>query len=310
MSQSGTQIETGSYAVTTVYSMPWSKKTTTTNSKAKRTRVDKKIQHEIFEECSKITQDPYWTGKLKDCARNKFPRGFSYKNGMLIHRRGNKVTRKLIPNIPAEALSICLSFFKSEGGIMSANDRKTIQKEEENRLLSSINDNELTWKDIKTPKIKELLISEYISELADRMGFDKQEKMELSTTIKSGFMLKYFNSKNVNMKDGKISDIDGLVYDKNKNYFYIDTKLTNKRPGRKVKGLGIEKTYKKPKVSFMSNWEKYLQNIEKRNINRGSNFQVIESSKSNSISHSGDLFLSTVSSNDQGSNFTYSNDSI
>ena len=109
MSKSSNQINTGSYAVTTVYSVPWSKKTPTT-SKVKRKRPEKKVVNEIFEECSKITTDPYWISIFKDCARDKFPRGFSYKNGLITHRRGNKINRVTIPNFPTEAYSVAIEY--------------------------------------------------------------------------------------------------------------------------------------------------------------------------------------------------------
>ena len=283
MSSASNQIKTGSYAVTTVYSMPWSKKTASA-PKTKRKKVEKKVVHEIFEFCADLTNDPYWISVFNECARVKFPRGFSYKNGLLIHRKGNKLKRIPIPNSPHEAYSISVSFFKNAAGLMSGIDRKKLQKEEEERLLELVNTKELEWKDIKTERVKEILISEFVADLAIKMEFDKYKKIELSTTVKSGFMLKYFTGKNIIMEEGKVVKIDGLVYDKEKSRFFIDPKYTAKRPGRKVKGLGIEPVAKKAKVSFISNWEKYLQSLDGKNDE--GDFQVIEGS---TISFSGDL---------------------
>ena len=280
MSGTDNQIKTGSYAVSTVYSMPWSKKPVSV-PKTKRKRAEKKIAHEIFETCSQLTKDSYWVSIFRDCARDKFPRGFSYKNGLLIHRRGNKLKRALIPNSPYEAFSVSVSFFKNAAGLMSFEDRKKIQKEEEGRLLEAMNLNDLKWKDIKAERVKEILVSEFISELAKKMEFDNDRKKDLGTTIKTGFMLKYFTSKNIVMSEGKVTDIEGLIYDKTLNQFYIDPKYTTKKPGRKVKGLGIEPVKKKPKVSFIGNWEKYLQNLDKKNI--PDNLQIIEGSTSYSF---------------------------
>ena len=282
MSATSNQIKTGSYAVTTVYSMPWAKKTVATPA-PKRKKVEKKVVHEVFEECSELTKDTYWISIFKECARDKFPRGFSFKNGLMVHRRGNKIKRVIIPNnSPHEAFSIVVSFFKNSGGLMSIIDRKKLQKEEEERMLELTTTKDLQWKDIKTERVKEILISEYISEISLKKGFNKEKKIELSTTVKSGFMLKYFTGKNITMEDGKVTDITGLIYDKDKNRFYIDPKLTTKRPGRKVKGLGIEPVRKKPKASFISNWDKYLQGLDKANDD---NFDVIEGS---GLSLSGD----------------------
>lgn len=289
MSHANTQINTGSYAVTTVYSMPWTKKTSTA-TKTTKTRAEKKVVHEIFEKCANLTNDKYWISIFKSCARDKFPRGFQYKNGLLIHRRGNKTTRILIPESPTEASSICISFFKQASGLMSASDRRRIQKEEEERLLEKINSREMTWKDIKAERVKELLISEYISELSRASGFDNDQKKELATTIKKGFMLKYFQSKHITMEHGKISSIQGLIFNKDTNAFYIDSRLMKKKPGRKVKGLGIERAPVKPKGTPIALWEKYLDNLEKKIHGKKShNFQIIDRTRSGSASYSGEF---------------------
>ena len=307
MSHADTQIKTGSYAVTTVYSMPWTKKTTPA-AKTKRKKVEKKVVHEIFERCADLTKDQYWIAIFRGCAREKFPRGFQYKNGLLIHRRGNKTVRVLIPEeSPTEAFSLCLSFFKNASGLMSTFDRKRIQKEEENRLLDEISEKEITWKDIKVERVKELLISEYISDVAHASGFDAGRKKELATTIKRGFMLKYFGSKNIVMEGGKIISIQGLIYNKDTNEFFIDPRLSIKRPGRKVKGLGIERTESKLKSSPIVLWEKYLENLEKKINGTGHNFQVIGNGHSG-ISRSGNSTSGTRSGSGQEGSTSYSGD--
>jgi len=288
MSNVNTQIKTGSYAVTTVYSMPWNKKKKT-NTKLSQKKRDKKIIHEIFERCAEMTNDQYWVSIFKACARDKFPRGFQFKNGLLIHRRGNKTTRVMIPETTVEALSQCISFFKNASGIMSSSDRKRIQKQQEGRILEELNSLDIKWKDIKADRVKELLISEYISDLARINGFDSEQKKELITTVKKGFMLKYFQSKHITMENGKISYIKGLIYNKESKEFHIDPQLKLKNPGRKIKGLGIERVPNKPRGTPMELWEKYLINLEKKiKGKRARNFQVIDSTSSGSNSYSSD----------------------
>jgi hypothetical protein len=274
MTGTNSQIKTGSYAVTTVYSMPWTKKENTTVKTVKK-RVEKKVVHEIFEKCSELTDDEYWVSVFKSCAREKFPRGFQYKNGMLIHRKGSKTIRVLIPDSVSEALSASISFFKSAGGLMSVTDKKKLQKEEENRLLEQTSSEEITWKDIKIERIKEVLISEFISDLSIKNGLDENQKKELSTVIKVGFILKCFGSKNIIMDKGKIIEIQGLTRSETK--FTIDPVLL-KSIGRKVKGLGIESSHIKTKTSPIILWEKYLDNLEKKRNTKGSNFNIIDNS--------------------------------
>lgn len=299
MSSSNNYIKTGSYAVTTVYSMPWSKKKPT-ETKTKRKRVEKKIMHPIFEECAELTDDNYWVRTLYDCARGKFPRGFYFKNGLLTHRRGNKMKRVQVPNSPHEALSVTLSFFKTSAGMMSSRDRKRIQKEEEEKMVNSMNNHLITWKDIKTDKIKDILISEYVTEISKNLNYTKDQKKELITTIRCGFMLKYFGSNDINMKDGKIVSINGFLYDKSENMYYIDPNIINKSKKKTTTGLGLDPIIPKT-TSFISSWEKYLISLQKKNHGQSQNFRINESNKS---SNSGELYSSGDTPNDTDNSYT------
>ena len=295
MANTNGQLQTGSYAVTTVYSMPWTKKVSkTTTTTTSRKKNERKVVNEIFEKCAEISKDKYWIDIFKGCARERFPRGFQYQNGLLIHRKGNKTVRIEIPNSPAEASSICTNFFKNTAGLMSITDRKRLQKEEEERLLESIINREITWKDIKTERVKELLICDYISDLCKTRNYDTENRKELTTIIKRGFMLKYFTSKNIVMEHNRIIDIEGLIFNEKENMYYIDSKLKNKKIGRSVKGLGMEKRKEKNKGSPIVLWEKYLDNLEKKIHGKVSNFNVIHSSSSLDNSSNGSYDLTSA----------------
>lgn len=268
------QMKAGSYAVTTVYSMPWVKKETST-IKIKKKKAEKKVVNEVFERCSEITDDEYWISIFKSCARDKFPRGFQYKNGLMTHRRGSKITRVEIPNNTTEAFYTSTNFFKTSAGLMSQMDKKRLQKEQEDKMLDEAISSEISWKDIKIERVKELLISEYISDIAVKNKLSECEKNELATTIKIGFMLKYFASKNIIMEKGRIVDIQGLI--KTDSGYEIDPKLVTKMDGRKIRGLGIEKTMTKIKNSPILLWDKYLDNLEKK-ITGKKNFRNLEGS--------------------------------
>lgn len=259
---------TGSYAVTTTYSLPWKKKTRIDMMKPKTKNKKKNARtviHPIFEKCSALTNDKFWISVFQNCARGRFPRYFSFKNNLITYRKGNKTQRLLITNSPSEAFTSSIGFFQEAGGILSSADRKKRQTEEEERMLEiSMSKDDITWKDIKMDKIKEVLISEFIDDLALKMCFEKDEKNELVTTVKKGFMLKYFTTGDVYMEDGRIMEIDGLIYNEDTNQYEIDSQYITKRPGRKVRGLGIEKNLDKKHIDFMELWTKYLENLEEK----------------------------------------------
>ena len=216
---SNTNIQTGSYAVTTVYSMPWAKKKRTVKKVDKK--QTKKIVHELFLQVSEISDDPYWQTIFKNCAINKFPRGFFYTAGMMTHRKGKKVTRKEIPSDPYEAYETCTAFFKDSAGILSPKDKVQLQKEEEEKVAKSMYVIR-TWKDVKSDKLKNLLINNYVNYLCDKHNYDNEQKKYLKTTIRTGILLKYFNEKNIIIHDGRIKNIEGLIYDEDKAMYIID----------------------------------------------------------------------------------------
>jgi hypothetical protein len=288
MSSSKTQIKTGSYAVTTVYSVPWTKKKTKTDITPRRKIAEKKILHDIFEKCSELTDDQYWITVFKDCAHGKFPRGFSFNYGILIHRKGNKKVTEVIPNIPSEALEISMKFFKDYAGLMSIADRKKIQKEHDERLLESFLNNEMSWKDIKTARTKEVLISEYVTDLATKSGYNEDQRKELITIIKAGFMLKYFESNNIEMSQGRITNIIGLIYDSETNKYDIDPALTKRKIKKVVDGLGLQSKPKQTNISFMTNWSKYISSLDNSRSKRPTRKKKINTYDSNSLS--GDLY--------------------
>jgi len=266
-------VRPGSYSVSVNFSLPWNKTQASYSigETKKRKKTLKPVIHEIFEKCSELTEDRIWISTFKECARGKFPRGFSYKNGFLLFKKGNKISRCEISQSISEILFTTKDFFYKMGGIMSAEDKKKLKEKEEEKLSEKELLKEYTWKDIKTEKLKEILINEFIKNISLELEFDQEEKNEFTTTVKKGFLLKYFNHKNVIMSDFKIIKIEGLIYNKEYREYEIDEQYINERKSKKNgTGLGIEKDEKKSEVNFLSLWEKYLDCLENKRIKKSS----------------------------------------
>ena len=237
----------------------------------KRKKTLKPILHPIFEKCAQLADDKFWYDTFMDCARGKFPRGFIYKNNLMTFRKANKLSRLEVSNYAPDAYSATIEFFNTTIGMMSAQDKKRVKKMEEERLLEKLNNStDITWKSIKTEKMKDILICEFIETLTNKLNLNDNEKKELITTIKKGFMLKYFTGSNIEMENGRISEIDGLICD-NKNgkvEISIDPVYMTRRPTRSFSGLGIEKSDDKPQIDFLEIWSKYLSSLENKRNNK------------------------------------------
>jgi hypothetical protein len=186
-----------------------------------------------------------------------------------MHKKGNKIVRCEIPDSYSEAFFTSKEFFRVSGGIMSAEDQKRMKQFEEEKLAEQEAKKKYEWKDIKTEKLKEILINEFIKDLATKMNFNEEEKKELITTVKKGFLLKYFNSKNVIMSGFKIVEIDGLIYNEEIREYEIDPRyIQNRKSKKENKGLGIEKTDDSPELNFLKMWEKYLDSLETKSVKK------------------------------------------
>jgi len=280
------------YLTTKTYNLQWNKKTKIDMVKSKNKKNARGIIYPLFEKCACLTNDNFWISIFQNCSRGRFPRYFFFKNNLLTYRKANKTKRIIITNSASEAFTITIRFFQEFGGILSESDMKKRQRNEEERMLELANNQDLNWKDIKIDKIKEVLISEFINDLAVKMELNRDEKNELITTIKKGFMLKYFGNNDVYMEDGRILQIDGLFFNKNINRYEIDPDYIKYRPGRKINGLGIQKSINYSQIDFMELWSKYLENLEKKRFRKIKTY----SSSYSSTNQSSDEYSSISSS--------------
>lgn len=268
-------VRPGSYSVSVNFALPWKKDkpANAIGENKKRKKTLKPIIHPIFEKCAGLTEDNFWISTFNDCSRGKFPRGFNYKNNILLHKKGNKLARCELSDSPSEVFFTTREFFRVAAGIMSAEDRKRFKQLEEEKLAEKEAKKEYKWKDIKTERLKEILINEFINNLAIKLDFDEDEKNELITTVKKGFLLKYFNSSNVIMAGFKIVEIDGLLYNEENREYEIDSRyINNKKIKKGGTGLGIEKTEKKTDVDFLTMWEKYLDCLDNKKVKKSTSY--------------------------------------
>ena len=259
----------GNYSISISYGLPWKKKPEPAVTDKKRKKTLRPIINPIFEKCANLTEDKFWQTLFMDCARGKFPRGFTFKNGLITYKKGSKSFKLEISDSPAAAYSATMNFLQTVAGIMSVTDRQKLQKLEEEKLLTELEkENDITWKQVRTEKLKDILINEFIKDLATKMNFNEEENKELTTTVKKGFILKYFGSNNVKMKDGKIIEIEGLIYNEETKEYEIDEDYVQAKSIRKSNKLGIEKGEDKPMINFMELWTKYLENLSNKRVKK------------------------------------------
>jgi len=199
---------------------------TNSNYKPRRTRTSK-ILYPIFKECSSKIDDPFWKTTFIQCSCGKFPRGIKLKDNFLIFKKNKKIQQIELSTNLEEIIQICISIFKNISGLSSKLDIQK-QREEIEKNLKDIPEEELTWKSIKGSKCKKYLINKYVNTLGDILQLNNNQKNELKTLINMGLLLDIINSSNIILKNNEINKIENLNYDTNSGKFILENKKQKK----------------------------------------------------------------------------------
>lgn len=257
----------------------------------KRKKTLKPIINPIFEKCAELTDDNFWKGIFMDCARGKFPRGFTFKNNLICFRKASKMTRLEVSASPMQAFQESKEFFQKFGGLLSEKDQlKLKQLEEEKLLQEAIFNEDITWKDVKSEKFKDILIIEFIEKLSSEYELGYDEKNELITNIKKGFMLKCFTASNIEMEKGKIVEIEGLIVNPTTKKSEIDPDLIKYKTNRIYYGSGLEKEEETPEINFLDTWAKFLLSLENKRTKNTQTFSTSYSTRNNDESLSNSYY--------------------
>jgi len=251
----------GSQAISTIDFEEWIKEK---DVEVKPKKKKKEIINTIFVDFIKNTNDDFWVEKFTNASIGKFPAKFSYSNGILKYKKGNKFFSKELINGDLETKIECLNFFNTHG-IFSTNDiyksKITEPDEKQNEVL--------TWEN-SSEKVKELLISYYINDMNIVMSLTKLQSKQLIQTIYIGVSFKILTKSDFIVDNNRIIKINNILWDNINNKFLIDKSIqissskceNSKSKNRKILKNNVE-NYNNSK------WNKYIAllntKIEKNN---------------------------------------------
>jgi len=198
----------------------------------------------IFEDCAKLTSDPYWKDILLAAAQNRFPKGIKYdiKTNTLFIRTvlpSNKIITDPVPlgTTPQSTIQNFLDVFKDRLEIFSPMDKFTKKAEMDEQQNSKMADLSKPWKDLKPRSLKELILGRFIVHLKEKYGLTDQEAKRAYVTLQVGFQLKRLTTEDVVYENGVILEIHGFVYENNEFKITKGLACTNKKekknPSRK-----------------------------------------------------------------------------
>lgn len=165
----------------------------------------------VFVECCKYTKDDYWINKLKSASKGKFPKNIRFCDGCLVYRKKNKMEKIHLSHDPKTRFQQIKEFYHKYGVRLSSSDIDS-QKKIRDDALSVILQID-SWKSVKRPKLKRVLIYEYAKRKTEEMGLYGLFPHNMVDVISIGIDTKSISNDDIVMADGKIHKIDGIEFD-------------------------------------------------------------------------------------------------
>jgi hypothetical protein len=184
------------------------------------------VEFPIFDKINEMETDPYWKSLFDEAATGKFPRNFKFQNNTMNYKIRSKNTELKILDSTTEDLedSVVLlkKFFLDTAGIVSPEDLRRRKKEEEKRISEMIQNEVVSWNQIRSEKQRMIMISLYVENLGKEYKLTIEERKGLVQNIRIGILGGYFNSDNIHVVGNQIETIVGLEYNETLKEFEIN----------------------------------------------------------------------------------------
>ena len=203
----------------------------------------------VFMKIRRYIDDDYWKSFLEELAINKFPKGFSFKDGYLIYRKPGKTYKTKLDDDREIAGKQTIEFFHEYASKYSPDEKKIVVEE----------DYEITWKGLKNLE-KYVYIEDYIKRMKSKWKLNQEEFAYFSNEITNGINNGSIKSNRIILKGKGIKKIEDVEFDRDTREFEI--KLTSRRTNTKSKAS-------KRVDPLVKQWIKYLKKIQShRNIKK------------------------------------------
>lgn len=219
-------------------------------------KKQKDVVYPIFQECCKHFKDEFWIKLFDDLSRSKCPKGVLIYNGVISSTyKRNGFSFNFSEQSADTIIKELPNLLKNSVHIYSNKD--IINKEADINIADSeyMNAKETDdWKKVKNRRMKENLITNYCLAMKKKYKLKYKETKHLYDLIKESlFDLKTQKSDDVEMKNGEISKIEDICYDKSAKNF-VNKRFLNFK----------EETAKKEQTNILHvKWKNYVSTIVK-----------------------------------------------
>ena len=217
--------------------------------------IKKEIIYPIFLECFEYTTDSFWENIFEDLSYGKCPYGtYINKNFLCCNYKDKEFSYKIEKKNPLQLYTDIYNLFAKKLGLLSSRD-KLKKKLDFNNIEEELKFNKNKWTDIRKKNIKDLLIENYVIDMKNKYSLSNKQSKNLLSSIFIGMIFKVINIKDICYNDGKINNINGIQFEKNKiiydkNIYDFD--------------INFQKCILIDKPIMSENWNKYISNLKKK----------------------------------------------
>lgn len=244
------------------------------------------IVNPCFVAMSAMCIDPFWKTTFTDASYGKFHRGFRFDsaNANLTYKLKNKTKScNIVDRSVYDSILIVQKFMNDTAGIMSATDVDNRKKYLDRLRIQNTDDIIDSWGRIKSENHKQILICGFVEMVSKYYNLCESEIDQLSETIRLGVAIKKFDLTNIQMNNGAITNINGLVRRPN-GTFEIDPNIIMKTKPHKTHVKTVvcedddEDNIVYGKVNILKKFSKLLDTISKKGIIKSNaNLRINES---------------------------------
>lgn len=191
------------------------------------------MKHECFLQYANLELIPHWRKIFEDCAHDLFPKGISYKEGIIYSKKGKKKpVTFVLPSQPKVAIEAFKKFLHKELGEISIDDMTKKRLNLDIALKQNAVSKDIKWSEIRAPTVKQQLITLYVAEMKKELELSEEEARNMKCVLNLGLNGKRITADDVIMENGKIVTINGVDFDENG--FFIERPAEKPEMVRKV----------------------------------------------------------------------------
>ena len=222
------------------------------SGRAAKGKGSRKIEHEIFILCAEVENIQYWISLFTNCAYGKFPRGISYKNGVMYLKQRKKKTSKSyrIPTSAPEARQVVKKIFQTDIGMLTKNEYMEARIRTKKLMKAMVPRDDPHWSHIKSPIVRNRMLSQFAHRRGKKLNLTREGRELLERSINIGLICGTIKSDDIIIEGIKIVDIIGLESDSA--YYVANVKQTEVK---KVK----QARKRKPQINLNDDWAKYCK---------------------------------------------------